>query len=134
MTRIANLLRITKNKSGAVATEYTFVVAFIAIIAATGMTTLGLNIEGFFNNIGDGLGDAGDEILLLSDGGVSGPGSSGPSASGPSDSGPSASGPSVSGPGSSEPGTSGPGSSGQALQGQAHRDQTHRDQPHQAAM
>jgi len=114
MTRIANLLRITKNKSGAVATEYTFVVAFIAIIAATGMTTLGLNIEGFFNNIGDGLGDAGDEILLLSDGGVSGPGSSGP--------------------GSSGPGTSGPGSSGQALRGQAHRDQTHRDQPHQAAM
>jgi len=48
MTITAKIFRFRKSKSGAVATEYTFVVAFIAIIAAMGMTTLGFSIEGFF--------------------------------------------------------------------------------------
>ncbi len=70
MAVIANLFRYcfryTKNKSGAVATEYAFVVAFIAIIAAAGMTTLGGSLGDFYNTVGDGLGGAGDKIVLLS--------------------------------------------------------------------
>lgn len=45
-------LRFTKSRSGAVATEYAFLIAFIAIVAAIGMTLLGQNLSAFFNEIG----------------------------------------------------------------------------------
>ena len=50
-------LRLRKDKSGAVATEYAFLIAFIAIVAATGMTLLGENLSVFFNAIGTALSD-----------------------------------------------------------------------------
>ena len=48
-------LRLRKEESGAVATEYAFLIAFIAIVAATGMTLLGENLSAFFNDIGVAL-------------------------------------------------------------------------------
>ncbi len=55
-------LRLTKDKSGAVATEYAFLIAFIAIVAALGMVLLGENLSTFFNDIGVALENAGDAI------------------------------------------------------------------------
>ncbi len=55
-------LRLRKDKSGAVATEYAFLIAFIAIVAALGMTLLGTNLSVFFNDIGLALQNAGDNI------------------------------------------------------------------------
>lgn len=49
------LRRIRKNKSGAVATEYAFIIPFISIVAALGMTLLGNNLSGFFTDIGSAL-------------------------------------------------------------------------------
>ncbi len=48
-------LRLRKDKSGAVATEYAFLIAFIAIVAALGMVLLGENLSAFFNDIGVAL-------------------------------------------------------------------------------
>jgi len=56
------LRRLATNKSGAVATEYAFLIAFIAIVAALGMTLLGENLSSFFNDIGLALANAGDAI------------------------------------------------------------------------
>ncbi|MDH3748921.1 MAG: Flp family type IVb pilin [Gammaproteobacteria bacterium] len=58
-------LRLRKDESGAVATEYAFLIAFIAIVAATGMTLLGENLSIFFNDIGLALANAGDAIPPL---------------------------------------------------------------------
>ncbi len=58
-------LRLRKDESGAVATEYAFLIAFIAIVAATGMTLLGENLSVFFNDIGLALANAGDAIPSL---------------------------------------------------------------------
>ncbi len=58
-------LRLRKDESGAVATEYAFLIAFIAIVAATGMTLLGTNLSVFFNDIGAALANAGDAIPSL---------------------------------------------------------------------
>ncbi len=55
-------LRLRKDKSGAVATEYAFLIAFIAIVAALGMVLLGENLSTFFNDIGFALEGAGDAI------------------------------------------------------------------------
>ena len=55
-------LRLRKDKSGAVATEYAFLIAFIAIVAALGMTLLGENLSAFFNDIGVALDNAGAAI------------------------------------------------------------------------
>ena len=55
-------LRLTKDKSGAVATEYAFLIAFIAIVAAIGMVLLGDNLSAFFNDIGIALENAGGQI------------------------------------------------------------------------
>jgi Flp pilus assembly pilin Flp len=55
-------LRLKKDKSGAVATEYAFLIAFIAIVAAIGMVLLGDNLSAFFNDIGAALNGAGDNI------------------------------------------------------------------------
>lgn len=46
------LRRLAKAKAGAVATEYAFLIAFIAIVAALGMVLLGQNLSAFFNDIG----------------------------------------------------------------------------------
>ena len=59
------LHRYATNKSGAVATEYAFLIAFIAIVAATGMTLLGDNLSAFFNDLGVALANAGDAIPPL---------------------------------------------------------------------
>ncbi len=48
-------LRLRKDEADAVATEYAFLIAFIAIVAATGMTLLGENLSAFFNDIGVAL-------------------------------------------------------------------------------
>ena len=55
-------LRLRKDKSGAVATEYAFLIAFIAIVAATGMTLLGENLSAFFQDIGNALDNAGSNL------------------------------------------------------------------------
>ena len=58
-------LRLRKDKSGAVATEYAFLIAFIAIVAALGMVLLGENLSSFFNDIGVALENAGAAIPPL---------------------------------------------------------------------
>ncbi len=58
-------LRLRNDKSGAVATEYAFLIAFIAIVAAIGMSLLGANLSAFFNDIGAALQNAGDAIPTL---------------------------------------------------------------------
>ena len=58
-------LRLRKDKSGAVATEYAFLIAFIAIVAALGMVLLGENLSAFFNDIGMALDNAGAAIPVL---------------------------------------------------------------------
>jgi len=58
-------LRLRKDKSGAVATEYAFLIAFIAIVAAIGMTLLGTNLSAFFNDIGTALDNAGAAIPTI---------------------------------------------------------------------
>ena len=50
-------LRFAKSSSGAVATEYAFLITFIAIVAAIGMVLLGENLSAFFNDIGTALGN-----------------------------------------------------------------------------
>ncbi len=55
-------LRLRKDETGAVATEYAFLIAFIAIVAATGMTLLGENLSAFFNDIGVALENAGSNL------------------------------------------------------------------------
>jgi len=59
-------LRLRKDKSGAVATEYAFLIAFISIVAAIGMVLLGDNLSEFFNDIGVALENAGDNIPVIS--------------------------------------------------------------------
>ena len=58
-------LRLRKDKSGAVATEYAFLIAFIAIVAAIGMVLLGDNLSAFFNDIGLALENAGGQIPVI---------------------------------------------------------------------
>ena len=56
------LLPLAKDTSGAVATEYAFLIAFVSIVAAFGMLILGDNMGAFFNDIGEALQGAGDNI------------------------------------------------------------------------
>ncbi len=58
-------LRLAKSTSGAVATEYAFLIAFIAIVAAIGMVLLGDNLSNFFNDIGVALENAGGSIPTI---------------------------------------------------------------------
>ena len=58
-------LRLRKDKAGAVATEYAFLIAFIAIVAAAGMGLLGNNLSAFFDDIGQALNNAGAAIPTL---------------------------------------------------------------------
>ena len=50
-----SLRRLWKNNLAAVATEYAFIIVFISIVSATGMTLLGNNLSLFFNDIGTSL-------------------------------------------------------------------------------
>ncbi len=68
----SKILRLAKDTSGAVATEYAFLIAFIAIVAALGMVLLGENLSEFFNDIGVALENAGDNIPTLPGGGGGG--------------------------------------------------------------
>ncbi len=71
LTKLQSLaLRLRKDQSGAVATEYAFLIAFIAIVAALGMVLLGENLSAFFNDIGVALENAGDSIPTLPGGGT----------------------------------------------------------------
>ncbi len=63
LQQMARCLR--KDKSGAVATEYAFLIAFIAIVAAIGMVLLGDNLSAFFNDIGVALENAGGSIPTI---------------------------------------------------------------------
>ena len=95
-----NFTRCSKNTSGAVAVEYAFLIAFIAIVAASGMTTLGGSLSGFLTTIGNGLQVAGTGVPGSgSSGGGSGSGPGGGSGSGPTGGG-SGSGPTGGGSGS----------------------------------
>ena len=58
--------RLRRDRSGAVATEYAFLIAFIAIVAALGMVLLGQNLSAFFNDIGLALTNAGANIPTIS--------------------------------------------------------------------
>ena len=55
-------MRFRKDQSGAVATEYAFLIAFISIVAAIGMVLLGDNLSEFFNEIGIALENAGANL------------------------------------------------------------------------
>lgn len=50
-----HIRRLWKNNLGATATEYAFLIAFIAIVAAAGMTVLGTNLSAFYDDIGSAL-------------------------------------------------------------------------------
>ncbi len=50
-----SLRRLWKNKLAAVATEYAFVIAFIAIVSAAVMVILGNNLSSFYKDIGAAL-------------------------------------------------------------------------------
>lgn len=51
--------RVLQVESGAVAVEYAFLVAFIAIVAAAGMVFVGPELQEFFTDTGDQLLGAG---------------------------------------------------------------------------
>jgi len=52
-----SLKRLWRENPGAVATEYAFIIAFIAIVAAMGMTLLGQNLSTFYRDIGTAIAD-----------------------------------------------------------------------------
>lgn len=54
----ALLMRLMAAKSGAIAAEYTFLIAFIAILAAIGMVILGDDIKGYFEDLATALDNA----------------------------------------------------------------------------
>lgn len=62
MRPVRALLKYLRSKSGAVATEYAFLVAFIAIVAALGMGLLGTELRDFFAAIGEAFENASENI------------------------------------------------------------------------
>jgi pilus assembly protein Flp/PilA len=50
--------KIFKNEDGATAIEYGLIAALIAVAAITAMTSLGENLSGTFENVGDELAAA----------------------------------------------------------------------------
>ena len=56
------LFRIKSDEDGAVATEYSFLIVFLAIAAAIGMVTLGTSISDYFDTFGNALSSAGDAV------------------------------------------------------------------------
>ncbi len=51
------VVHFVKDKFGAVATEYAFVIAFIAIVAAAGMSVFGGSLNDFFTGVGSALSE-----------------------------------------------------------------------------
>ena len=47
--------RFLKDESGATAIEYGLIAALIAVVIITAVTTLGTNLSGKFNNIGNAV-------------------------------------------------------------------------------
>ena len=47
--------RFWKNQTGATAIEYGLIAALIALVIITAVTTLGTNLRGKFNNIGNAV-------------------------------------------------------------------------------
>lgn len=54
----ARFFRLTANNSGAAAAEYTFLIAFISILAAIGMVLLGDDIKVYFEDLAASLDNA----------------------------------------------------------------------------
>ncbi len=52
------LFSLKREKSGAVATEYAFLIVFIAIAAVLGMVTLGQGLLDYFSAYGNAIGNA----------------------------------------------------------------------------
>jgi pilus assembly protein Flp/PilA len=52
------ITKIFKNEGGATAIEYGLIAALIAVAAITAMTSLGENLSGTFENVGDELSAA----------------------------------------------------------------------------
>jgi len=52
------LSRIMRETRGAVATEYAFLIVFIAIVAALGMVFLGVELGQYFETMGNAIGSA----------------------------------------------------------------------------
>jgi len=50
------VFRIKRESRGAVATEYAFLIAFIAIVAAIGMVLLGTELNDYFTTLGNAIG------------------------------------------------------------------------------
>jgi len=53
------LSRFVKDESGATAIEYGLIAALIAAVIITALTTIGNNLEGTFNTIGEKVASAG---------------------------------------------------------------------------
>jgi Flp pilus assembly pilin Flp len=53
---------IWSDKSGAVATEYAFVIAFISILGAFGMVAMGSGLSSFYNTVGGAITTLGCEM------------------------------------------------------------------------
>ena len=51
-----------KDKFGAVPNEYAFVIAFIAVVAAVGMSIFGVGMNGFFREVGSTVSEMGCEM------------------------------------------------------------------------
>ena len=56
------LIRIKRESHGAVAAEYALLIAFIAIVAAIGMVTLGDSLANYFSTFGNALLSAGNAV------------------------------------------------------------------------
>lgn len=52
------LFRMHRETRAAVATEYAFLIAFIAIVAALGMILLGTELNEYFTKLGNAIGDS----------------------------------------------------------------------------
>jgi len=50
------LFRINRESRGAIATEYAFLIAFVAIVAAIGMLLLGTELNDYFITLGNAIG------------------------------------------------------------------------------
>lgn len=59
---ISAIVRFAKSDSGAVATEYAFLIAFIAMVGAVGMALLGNNLSAFFNDVSVALTDLSENL------------------------------------------------------------------------
>jgi Flp pilus assembly pilin Flp len=56
------LRQFWRNKSGATATEYAFVIAFISIVSAFGMVAMGNSLSSFYGTIGGAISNMGCEM------------------------------------------------------------------------